>query len=239
MSEFKILKKDGVVLNNPVAIIGFPTIGLVGSILASYISKEKNMTFIAGITSPELPPYALIQNGEPFPPIRMYSSRGDDGNDIVVVTSEITPKPELCYDLTMRLLEVLGDLGVKRIIALEGVAQYDGTGIIVCGTNKETVEASKGDDVTVLNDGLVRGITGILLYEGRENNVDILALLCPASPNMPDPRASATIIGPLTRIVPGLGVDVGPLIKEAEEMESKIHQEIQNEQNDDIRQIYG
>jgi uncharacterized protein len=239
MSEFKVIKRRDMELKDPVAIIGFPTIGLVGSILASYISKEKDMQFIAGMTSPELPPYTLIQNGEPFPPVRIYGSKLGEEHSLIIVTSEISPKPELCYELSMKIMSVLEEMGVHRIIALEGVAQYDDASIVICGTNKDTLDKAREAGLVVLNDGLVRGITGIMLYEGKERNMDVLALLCPADPNMPDPRASASIIEPLSKLIPDMKLDVEPLLKEASEMENRIRDEIQNNYKDETRQLYG
>lgn len=239
MSEFKIIRRAKMELKDPVAIMGFPTVGLVGSILASYISKEKSMQFMAGITSSELPPYTLIQNGEPYPPVRIYGYNTENGSSILVITSEISPKPELCYAMSMKIMELLNELGVHRLIALEGVAQCDNSEIVVCGNNKDTLDRAREAELKVLDDGLVRGMTGVMLYEGRDMEIDVLALLCPADPNMPDPRASASIIEPLRKLIPELDIESEPLIKEADEMESKIRDELQNDYRDDNRQIYG
>ncbi len=158
--------------------------------MASYISKEKSMQFMAGITSSELPPYTLIQNGEPYPPVRIYGYNTENGSSILVITSEISPKPELCYAMSMKIMELLNELGVHRLIALEGVAQCDNSEIVVCGNNKDTLDRAREAELKVLDDGLVRGMTGVMLYEGRDMEIDVLALLCPADPNMPtrEPR---------------------------------------------------
>ena len=43
--------------------------------MTSFIARELRMTMAAGITAPELPPYALIQNGTPYPQVRVYITR--------------------------------------------------------------------------------------------------------------------------------------------------------------------
>ena len=90
-------------LNNAVAIVGFPSLGLISSIATSFLAKELELDLIASITSPSFPPYAVVQNGVPMPPVRFYMGTrenvkddgGIDCEDIVVITSEFVPKTEM------------------------------------------------------------------------------------------------------------------------------------------------
>ena len=240
MSDFKVIRGEELELRSPVAIIGFPTVGLVGSILASYVTKTKKMKYLAGITSGDLPPYTLIQKGEPFPQIRIYGLRTRKRPDIVIVTSEVAPKPEACYGLTHTILEELKELGVTKIVALEGVADYPDSSYVVCGTDPETLQVREEER----HEGPRRG-TGprndrLCFSKERRMGMDVLAMLCPANANMPDPRASAAVIEPLSKLVPSLKIESEPLLKEAEEMENKIRTEVQNNVvHNDNQQIYG
>ena len=79
MSELELhVYDDKTDLSKSVAIIGFPSLGLVSSIAASYMSKELKLNLIAGITSQEFPPYTIIQNSKPMPQIRMYAGCRED-----------------------------------------------------------------------------------------------------------------------------------------------------------------
>lgn len=227
MSKLMVKKYGGLTLDHPVAIVGFPTVGLVGSILSSYVSKEKKMKLIAGASSESMPPYALIQNGLPYHPIRVFGCKVEMAmNDLVVITSEITPQPDQCYGLAMGVLEILKDLGVSKTYVIEGVAQYENAKTVVCGTKKSSVRAANKHGLVTLNDGLIRGTTGVMLYEGKDMDLDILALMCPANPSMPDPRASANTLDLLSKMIPGMDLPSEPLMKEAEEMEDKIRSEM-------------
>lgn len=239
MSEIKVKRTGGRHLREPVAIVGFPSIGLVGSILASYISKEREMDMIAGITSESLPPYTLIQNGLPYPPIRIYGcTNKKHDTDLVVATSEVTPKPEDCHALSESILNLFNEIGVSRTYVLEGVAQFEGAEIVVCGTRDDTIEEAKSKGMRKLSDGLVRGLTGVMLYDGFERDMDVLAVMCPANPNMPDPRASAIALEQLSKLIPGIGLKTEPLLKEAEEMESRIRDELKTENSDEQNRLY-
>jgi len=244
MSEIKIIKYVDKKFDNPIAIVGFPSVGLVGSILTSFVARELKMDIVASITSPDLPPYSLIQKGVPYPPVRVYGCARENGTadcgDLVIVTSEITPKPEHAYDFARTLMRLFKELGIQTVIALEGIPEFgDDNPILACGSSKIARDMIDTLGLKKLDEGLVRGMTGVMLYEGHDSDIDVLAMLCPANPTFPDPRSAANVIGPLSKLIPELKIDLEPLYKEAEEIDAKIKE--QNEYNDsqDNQQLYG
>jgi len=246
MAEMKVIRYSNQKYHNPIAIIGFPGIGLVGSILTSFVIRELKMEAVAAIASPDFPPYTLIQNGTPYPPIRIYGYRRKhtSEDDLILVTSEITLKPEQYYDLNATLMDLFKEMGIASLIAIEGIPLFENdTGILACGTTAASKDRIKELGLRELDDGLVRGLTGVMLYEAFCSGMDVIAMLCPASHTLPDPRAAARILEPLSKLVPELKIDAKPLYKEAEEIESKIKQQ-QEEYGyggapDDIRRLYG
>ncbi|MDR3075634.1 MAG: PAC2 family protein [Candidatus Methanoplasma sp.] len=247
MTEMKIITYSDQKYDNPVAIVGFPGVGLVGSILTSFIIRELDMEVIAGVTSADFPPYTLIQNGNPYPPIRIYGCRrentSEECGDLVIVTSEITLRPEQYYRLNETLMKVFEELGIVTVIALEGIPQFEEeNNMFACGSSKASRDRIEGLGLKKLDEGLVRGLTGVMLYEGFYSNMDVIAMLCPANPSLPDPRSAARILEPLSKLVPELKIDAEPLYKEAEEIENKIKQQQEYECKvapKDIQQLYG
>ncbi|MCL2032959.1 MAG: PAC2 family protein [Methanomassiliicoccaceae archaeon] len=247
MTEMKIIRYSEQKYDNPTAIVGLPGIGLVGSILTSFAIRELDMEVVAAITSPDFPPYTLIQNGNPYPPVRVYGCRREntsaDCGDLVIVTSEITLRPEQYYDLNATLMGLFKEMGITSVIALEGIPQFEeNMNIFACGSSAASKERIEGLGLKMLNDGLVRGLTGVMLYEAFYSNMDVIAMLCPANPALPDPRSAARILEPLSKIMPELAIDAEPLYKEAEEIESKIKQQQEYGYDvapKDIQQLYG
>jgi len=247
MSEMKIIRYSDHKYYNPIAIVGFPGIGLVGSILTSFVIRELEMEAVAAITSPDFPPYTLIQNGNPYPPIRIYGCKREcateDCGDLIIVTSEITLKPEHYYTLDIAIGELFKELGIASVIALEGIPQFgDDLSIFACGTSAASRE--KMDDLGLkrFDEGLVRGLTGVMLYEGFHSGSDLIAMLCPANPALPDPRAAARALEVLSKLMPELKIDAKPLYKEAEEIENKIKQQQEYGYDiapKDIQRLYG
>jgi len=243
MSDFEVIRYNEKKYENSIAIVGFPSVGLIGSILSSYISRELKMNVIAGMTASDLPPYAFLQNGIPYPPIRIYvcsMENSEKYSNILVITSEISPKPEQCHDLARAILRLLKEYGVTKTIVLEGVPQYDDDHtIIACGTVQASRDQIQKLNLRELKDGLIRGLTGLLLFEGQRSDTDLTVLMCPANPALPDPGSAATVLEPLTKIIPGLKLDEEPLYKEAEEIKKNIKAQAEHEQTAGSQQLYG
>lgn len=106
MAEIRDVSFSEPELNNPVAVIGFPNIGLVGSILAAHLARCMDLPVVGGYMSPDLPPYAFVTDGRICPQVRILAGspfskkrgRSDkarpkipkkDRRDVVIVTTEI------------------------------------------------------------------------------------------------------------------------------------------------------
>lgn len=229
MSEIKIIKYSKDELDEAIAIVGFPTVGLVGSIVCSYLIKELKMPVLMGMTSNDMSPYCILVDGEPYPPIRVHSfcrekSECNECGDLMVVTSEISPNVEQCYKLSNEMLDMFKDYGIKKIICIEGIPRFgDNDGMYACGSTPEAREVIKSFEVEELKNGMIKGLTGVLLFEGRERDMNIVTLLCPADQKLPDPRAAVRVVEELAKVVPELkNVDTAPLVKEAEDLEKRI-----------------
>jgi len=263
MSEPRVLTYEEKDLRDPVAVIGFPTVGLVGSIAAGFLARGLRLPVVGGITSRDLPPYALVQNGQPFPQVRIYAGAlpktkrskkirnaadapvekkvRTKARDIIVVTSEVAPKPEDTYDLSVGIYETLKDMGASTIVCLEGVPRVnDSAKMMGVSTTKEGADLLEKDaGLVIMGEGIVRGITGIVMMLGMNDGMDVKTILCPASPQLPDPRSAAKMIEPLTTIIPRLDVDITPLLKEGDEIDSRLVAQQQASQDQGPGNIYG
>lgn len=232
-------------LVNPMAIVGFPTVGLVGSIVASFVSKQLGLEPVAGISGSELPPYALVQKHEPLAPIRAYAGpaakdKKGRGRDLVIVTSEIVPKPEQAREVTEAIMSILKDLGVSQVICLEGVPVTDDNRgkLLGVGSTESARKALGKAKIPVMEEGIVRGISGVMLYLGNVENRDISCILTPANPQIPDPGAAAGLIEPLKLMIKGFEIDIKPLRDEAENIEKRMREQ-QAQHDTGVENIYG
>jgi len=230
MSGFSVHKYKDMNWKDTIAVIGFPSVGLVSSIAASFLARSLELDVIGGISSSEFPPYAVVQNGVPYPPVRIYGGDRDCEDDqgvncdgLVVVTSEFLPKIEQHHTLAVSLLDWLDENCVATVICLDGIPQFDNENkILGIASTPAARDVMTKYSIEGFDDGLVRGMSGIMLSEGAMRGMDVLAILGTARTDMPDPRGAARLMEPLTRMIPELKIDTEPLYKEAEEIEKRI-----------------
>ena len=214
---------------DPIAVVGFPGIGLVSSIATNYLSRELKMDLVAGFTSPSFPPYALLQGGRPMPQLRVFGGHraGPDAEgpyDIAVVTTEMSPKPEMHSDIALAVLDWIQAHGIGRTITLDGMPMFreDTYEVLGAASAESTREELGGYGVEPFDDGMVRGISGVMLMQGAMRGMDIVSLMGSAKSEMPDPKGAAMLMEPLKKMVPGLTVDMQPLFEEASELDKRL-----------------
>jgi len=73
-------------------------------------------------------------------------------------------------------------------------------------------------------EGMIAGVTGVLLYSGALMNRDVICLLSEAHVSYPDSRAAGNLLEKLDIILPGIKIDPAPLYEAAEGIEKDIRQ---------------
>lgn len=229
-----------------VAIIGFPSLGLVSSIATSFLAKELKLDLIAAVSSPSFPPYAIVQSGVPMPPVRIYGGcrqkeegceNGIECEDLFVITSEFVPKPEQTDEMADLIVDWCLQNNVHKIVTLDGIPLFgpDMYSIIGVGSTENARKLMKDYEIESIEDGMVRGLSGMILLKASEIDLDVITLLGSAKQDMPDPKGAAKLMEPLTRLLPELKIDTEPLYKEAEEIDKKIRsQQVHQYENQDI-----
>jgi uncharacterized protein len=214
-------------LTNCLVVLGFPSVGLVSSIAANYIVRNLKLERIAAIVSEEFPPYAILLNGVPSHPVRIFAGsrdceqNGEKCEQLVVIMAEFMPKPEMIKPLADIILEWAKHKGVSTIITLEGMNMVgqEITGNLGVGTTAKARQMMETYKIQEMKEGMVTGISGMMLAEGERMGVDVICLLGPALSDLPDARGAANLLEVIGRMLPELKLDPVPLLKEAEGIE--------------------
>ena len=219
-------------LKNAVLINGFPSIGLVGTIVANFLINNLNLEQIGIIDSNRFPAISIVKEGEPHNPMRLYAGEQicNDGtcNQVVVCVSEFTPPPEVTKDLVNSLIDWASNNGCTKIISAEGFnsgpKQDDSPNEIYGITSTENSRSwVKDAKVKPFTFGTIGGISGALLNEGKLRKMNVLALLAEVSEDIPDARAAAGVIKAIDELLLAIELDTEPLLKEAEGLEQEVH----------------
>jgi uncharacterized protein len=255
MGKVEIVELKRSDLRNAVIIDGFPSVGLVSSIVANYLIALLKMEYIAVMDSDSFPTLSLIRNGEPLGPARVYA-RPDikpGEQQVVVFSTELQPSASLLRDIGTAVMDFAVTQKCRLIISAGGLivereegAEGDEGGEVAVygiGSTESAQELLLKADAEPFVEGVISGTAGVLLNEGRRRGVDVVTLLAEARPDTADARAAALILAAIDQMILHMNLNVEPLCKEAEKLEAQlkiIHKDAQRKSKpSDVERIYG
>src|SRR6266581_3381788 len=122
MEGIQIYELKRMDLRGATVIDGFPSVGLVSSIVANYLINALNLTQIGIMDSIYFPTVALVRDGQPMNPVRIYAgSKVDDHDQIVVFISEFQPPPNLIKAIAATVLDWAQDARCNLLVCPEGL----------------------------------------------------------------------------------------------------------------------
>jgi uncharacterized protein len=75
--------------------------------------------------------------------------------------------------------------------------------------------------IAQFTNGIIAGVSGVLLNLGRQSNFDVISILAEAHPNYPDARAAAASINVMA-LIAEIEINVSPLYEESERIEKQL-----------------
>jgi uncharacterized protein len=217
-----LLKTARIVEGKPVpseAIIvhGLPDVGLVGVIAVSHLIAELNMAEMAYMDSEVLPPVAVLHDGLPHAPMRIF------GNTNMITTISEMPIPANAVQLLMNTLLDWGQSKKPKLtISIGGMPvqnrqDLDAPKVFGVASSTDLLGLLEKKDITVLREGYIVGPQAIILRYCAEKNIPAIALLAQSFYNYPDPEAAAAALKEFSNIT-GIKVDVAKLLEKGEEI---------------------
>lgn len=223
--EIEIRKFKNMNLTNGTVLEAFPSVGLVSTIASSYLISTLELDQICALESEDFPPISMVYSTKPKFPARIYAR--EDLN-LAIFISEFPPPTKLHRPIAKRLLSWTMDQGCRRIISLEGLPKSGPKGkdqepeLVGVGSNTAAREELNKSGVPQLEVGMISGVSGVLLNEGRWIDFNIISLLAEAMPNFPDAHAAAKLVEGINKLIPEIEIESQPLIKQAGEMEKYL-----------------
>ena len=203
-----VLKKKP---TKPVIVQGFPGFGLVGTIATEFLIEHLKADLIGEFFYDELPVTAAIHKGKLVKPMAIYY---DKTHNIVILHTILNVKG-FEWQIADKIVEMAKQLKAKEIVCLEGVASPGmGKDIKVFSYG---IKNAKQLGVEPINESIIVGVTAAMLLKFD----DITAFFAETMSGLPDSKAAAKVIEVIDKYL-GLKVDYDPLIKQAEEFESKL-----------------
>jgi len=215
----KIIETAKFDLKKPLLIEGFPGIGLVGTIAASYLVEKFDMEPLGHIVSDRFPPIAAVHDYLPLHPARIYKSRKFN---LVILFSEFVVPIHAVHELAREILAWSKKRGIREIISMGGIGiKGEQDEVFGIATDKKLLKRLEAANIHLIKEGATTGVSGVLMAEAAAHGFPALSLLAEAKPEYLDPRGAALVLDAV-RDLTGLPIDTKELLAEAKNIEGKI-----------------
>jgi uncharacterized protein len=229
MVEIEIRKFKDMDLKDGTILEGFPSVGLVSAIAATYLIDLLNLDQICALDSEDFPPTSMVYASKPKFPARIY---GSSEHKIALFLSEFTPSLGLHRPIAKKLLVWAKEQHCNRFICMEGLPTETNNkageeeareiNVFGIGSTDEARKELKKAGIEQLEAGMIFGVSGVLLNEGRWENFDVITLLAEAYAEMPDALAAAKILEALDKLIPNIKIDTKPLLEQSKKFEEHL-----------------
>ncbi|HVX58984.1 MAG TPA: PAC2 family protein [Pirellulales bacterium] len=223
-------------LHRPWLVAVWPGMGNVALSAGYYLMAKLGMTFLSEFPTRELFDVehvevkdGLIRPGR-MPRSRFFVWRNpSDGHDIVVFIGEAQP-PLGKYAFCHKLIEFAQQLGVERVFTFAAMAtqmhpEHDSR-VFAAATDAENLEQLRQLDLTMLEDGQIGGLNGVLLGVAAESGLQggcLLGEMPHIFAQLPFPKASLAVLQVFSRMT-GIKIDFAELSDQAAAVEQHLGQ---------------
>jgi len=199
-----------------IVVEGFPGFGLVGTIATGFLIDHLQCERIGRHYFEELPATMAMHEGKIVDPVGIYYSKKYN----LVIVHSIASAQGIEWLAADAVLDVCKQVGAKELIAIEGVGsqRQDTQRAFYYSSEPKNSKVLEKAGVEQLKEGIIIGVTSSLLLKTK---LPLTAIFSETHTNLPDSKSAAKVIEVLDKYL-GLEVDYRPLLKQAEEFESKI-----------------
>lgn len=212
-------------LKESILIDGFPSVGLISTIISNYYISGFNLDGMAFIDSPHFPPLTLIYAKKPKYPARIHAS---EERKLAVISCEFTPAPQLARAIGEKIVKWAITKHIHSIITFEGILEKEESNqvseVYAVGSTEQMRNLLTEKGIPLLEYGAVIGLPAIILNQCRWLNLDAVCFLVKIYHPYPEFRAAAHVIEQINKLYPSIAIDTQPLYKEAEKIEKRIRE---------------
>ena len=231
----EINELEKVNLKNPVVIEGFPGIGMVGPIAASFLAARPCMKLVGTISSTHFPPIAAIHDFKPVSPARIYAC---EDHNMLVLFSEFVIPAEIVLPLARELIDYAKSKKAKAIYSLAAIAvETPSSTLHGIGSTEQMGAALKAKGVELIKEGATQGVSGVLIAECAAQKFPAANIMIETNKPL-DPAAAAKLVDFLGNFA-GFKIDTKPLLKEGQQIETKLKSAMEKmqEMHNDYKQM--
>ena len=224
-------------LSNPLMIAAWPGMGGVAIVAAKYLTERLDAQEFGSIEPDEFFDLGgvLIENSVVeeigIPEGKFYFYDSGEGNDLIIFMSEAQPQMK-GYGLANLVLDVAQRFKVRRLYTFAAAPTHiyhtNRPKVLAVATNPRLVQELEKYDVTLLREGSISGLNGLLLGVAKQRNIDGICLLGEIpiyTTQVANPRSSKAVLEILTQMT-GLEIDMTEIDSWAKETDREIEEKM-------------
>ncbi|TXT53767.1 MAG: PAC2 family protein [Promethearchaeota archaeon] len=223
-------------LHDPIVLIGWPGIALVGKLAISSIADSIGAEIFMEIEFFDLPAKSKVEDGNlSVPSATLYYKSREGKNDLFILTGDYQPQsPEGVFEFSMKFCEKMKEVtggAIQMYISTGAMVSDKNSGheqpmVYVCGTHDEHLKQFLDyDNTQLMESGVIAGANGILpAWAGNKGfapGVCLLAETLPLPMMNLDPKASKALVS-LLKDHFDIDMTYDELDKKIEEMEEAL-----------------
>lgn len=232
-------------LKNPLMVAAWPGMGGVAIVAAKYL-REKLGAQECGTIDPHeffdlsgvLIEDSVVKDVE-FPECKFYACRSGGKNDLIIFIGEAQPLMK-GYAFANMVVEAARKFKVKRLYTFAAAPTHvyhtKRPKVLAVGTKPKLTKELKGYDVTLLGQGTISGLNGLLLAVAKERKIEGICLLSEIpiyTTQIANPRSSKAVLQVFSQMS-GLEIDLSDLDNWAKETDEEVEERI-----DHLKRSFG
>ncbi len=211
MEDIIAVFKEKPKLKDPIFVEGLPGVGNVGKLAAEHLVDQLKAVKFVDMFSKYFPPQVLVTDSGTIRLVSnelYYVMRPQMKNDLVIMTGDyqgLTPEGQ--YALSDKTLQILKEIGVKRIYTLGGYGlgkMIEKPRVLGAASDPDLVDEMKAHGVTFSKgepgSGIV-GASGLLLGLGNLYGMRSVCLMGETSGYFVDPKGAQAVLEVLAKIL--------------------------------------
>ncbi len=203
--KFELEKEN---IKNPILLIGWPGIALVGKLAITSIQESLQAREFLDIQYFDFPAKAIVEKGNleiPNATLFYKATEKEDGNDFFILTGSYQPQtPKGVFEFSKVFCEEIHKItgGINMYLSTGAMISdivHDKPSVYVCGTDQELVQTFlKLENTKLYEGGYISGANGILPAwagaKGYGPGICLLAETLPLPMMTLDPRSSKALV---------------------------------------------
>jgi len=218
MDDYEITESRDIDVKGGYLIDGFPSVTFANAITTESIIHTSKFEAAGVIDSENFPAVSLIENGVPNYPTRIFVN---ESLKVAIFSSFLAMHRSMYRSVAKMMLTWAVKHDVSHIISSAAMKEQSAS-IAAVATTETALNKLVAADIPILSHGVIPGIPGALLNQGKLSGQNVTVLLFNETKASLGFEAGVELCNTISKIVPGVACNIPALEAESKKAEKII-----------------